>query len=68
MNTPIKTQTLEDIRIAGINILRQHLGIIGMIRFLQYQDRGHGDYSKERYEWLGEKTVRDIASEIKKNK
>lgn len=68
MNTPIKTQTLEDIRIAGINILRQHLGIVGMIRFLQYQDRGHGDYSKERHEWLGEKTVRDIASEIKKNK
>jgi hypothetical protein len=27
----------------------QKLGVVGMIRFLQYYDKGHGDYSRERH-------------------
>ncbi len=68
METTMKNQTLEEIRAAGMEVLRQHLGIVGMIRFLQYHERGYGNYSKERHEWLGEKSIKEIADEIKKIK
>ncbi len=62
MNTP----TLREIRIAGIEVLAQQLGVVGMIRFLQYEDKGHGDYSKERHRWLGDPDLQQIANEIEK--
>ncbi len=54
------------------------MGVTGMIRFLQQNETGHGDYTKERHEYLGdpsmEQLVADIQSsdcnkkEVKKNK
>ena len=61
-------QTLEEIRIAGIEALEQQLGVVGMVRFLQYGEKGHGDYSQERHTWLGNPDLETIVDEIKKMK
>ena len=66
MEAKAKNQTLEEIRISGLEALLKHLGIVGMIRFLQYQDKGHGDYSRERHTWLGEPDMETIGGEIEK--
>ncbi|NOZ63056.1 MAG: hypothetical protein GXO74_15505 [Calditrichaeota bacterium] len=66
MEAKAKKQTLQEIRIAGIEALGQNLGVVGMIRFLQYGDKGHGDYSKERHTWLGNPDFKEIANEIEK--
>ncbi len=56
--------TLEQIRWTGIELLGQHLGTIGMVRFLQQSETGWGDYTKERYNWLGDPDLRTLAKEI----
>jgi hypothetical protein len=45
-------RTLEEIRQAGLEALRQRLGRAGMVRFLQQFDRGSGDYARERQSWV----------------
>jgi len=44
--------TAEDIRRQGLEALRKSLGRAGMIRFLQQFERGSGDYSRDRREWV----------------
>ena len=62
MNT--QTMTLEQIRSAGIELLCQHLGAVGMVRFLQHSETGHGNYTEERHQWLENKDVRSLAVDI----
>ncbi len=45
--------------------MTDNLGIVGMIRFLQQIEKGWGDYSKEREEWLGNPSIEEIYEEIK---
>jgi hypothetical protein len=63
-----KNLTLEEIRITGFEALKKHLGVVGMIRFLQYTDKGHGNYSKERHTWLGNPDLKSIVDEIERMK
>jgi hypothetical protein len=44
--------TLEEIRQAGLEALRERLGRAGMIRFLQQFETGQGDYSRDRKKWV----------------
>jgi len=53
-----------DIRRAGVQLLTQNLGAVGMIRFLQQNDVGRGDYTKERSQWLGNSSLSEMASNI----
>jgi hypothetical protein len=53
-----QAMTLEQIREQGLTVLRQHLGIVGMVRFLQQAEMGWGNYTEERYQWLGDQTLR----------
>lgn len=41
MNT--QTMSPEEIRTAGLAALKRELGIVGMVRFLQQFEMGHGD-------------------------
>ncbi len=59
-----QTLTLEEIRLTGIELLGKHLGPVGMVRFLQQSETGWGDYSKERYKWLGNPDLKTLAKEI----
>lgn len=58
--------TMNEIRRTGIQLLTQNLGNVGMVRFLQQNDLGWGDYTKERSQWLGNPSLDEIASDIKK--
>lgn len=37
-----------EIRMAGMQALKDALGPVGMVRFMQQYDLGYGDYTKER--------------------
>ncbi len=58
--------TLEQIRERGIQALREHLGIVGMVRFLQQSETGWGNYTEERYQWLGDPDLKTLAKEIQR--
>jgi hypothetical protein len=57
--------TLEEIRLAGLRALYRDLGAVGLVRFLQQFETGHGDYTAERHAWLDQDTVQDIVQQIK---
>lgn len=63
-----KNMTLEQIRITGLKALARELGPVGMIRFLQQFETGQGDYSVERYNWLGEIDVKMLSEKIQKSR
>jgi hypothetical protein len=62
MNTQSMTQ--QEIRTTGIQVLGRQLGVIGMIRFLQANETGHGDYTKERERLLGSPSIDQVVGEI----
>jgi hypothetical protein len=59
-----QAMTLEQIREQGLAVLRQHLGIVGMVRFLQHSEMGWGNYTEERYQWLGDPDLEELAKKI----
>jgi hypothetical protein len=65
MNQQAMTQ--EEIRLAGIRILGEHMGPVGLIRFLQQSEIGHGDYTAERIRVLGDPTIADLFLEIEES-
>lgn len=62
MNAQVMTP--NEIRQAGIQVLVQGLGTVGMVRFLQQSEMGWGDYTKERHQWLGNPTLEEIRADI----
>lgn len=58
-------QTLEQIRREGLEALRERLGRVGMIRFLQQFETGSGDYAKERHAWVDATTMDDLTADLK---
>ena len=59
-----QAMTLEQIREQGLAALRQHLGIVGMVRFLQQSEMGWGNYTEERYQWLGDPDLEALGKKI----
>jgi hypothetical protein len=60
----IDVMSLAQVRAVGLEALSKALGPVGLVRFLQQYETGTGDYTRERHEWLGEATVRDLAQEL----
>jgi hypothetical protein len=60
--------TMEEIYTAGLAALKRELGVLGMVRFLQFIDSGRGDYTKDRRQWLKDLTVDDIVAEIERTR
>jgi hypothetical protein len=56
--------TLAEIRQTDIELLTNHLGIEGMMRFFQQTETGAGNYTEERKQWLVASDVRSLANEI----
>jgi hypothetical protein len=52
--------TLDEIHRRGLEALREKLGRAGMIRFLQQFEIGHGDYAKERHDWVDRTTLDEL--------
>lgn len=63
MNTQAM-MTPYEIRRAGLQALTQHLGAVGMVRFLQQTEIGWGDYTKERGTWLNKQSLESIKADI----
>jgi hypothetical protein len=63
-----KTMTMEQIRTAGLRALSAELGAVGLVRFLQQFETGHGDYTLERHEWLDKDTVQDVVQQIRERR
>jgi hypothetical protein len=59
-----QAMTLEEIREQGLAALRHHLGVVGMVRFLQQSEMGWGNYTAERDQWLGEPDLEELAKKI----
>ena len=59
------TMSPAGIRKAGLEAVAKKLGPLGMVRFLQQFETGRGDYTKERDQWLKDRDVREIISEIR---
>ncbi len=63
----MKTQydmSLVELQNKGYQVLKEHLGIVGMLKFIQQFDIGSGDYTKERQELLKNPTIDEIKAEI----
>ncbi len=58
------TLTLEQLRVRGIQVLGEQLGIVGMVRFLQQTETGWGNYTEERHQWLGDPNIKTLAQDI----
>jgi hypothetical protein len=59
----VQQMSLEEIRLQGLEALMRRLGPVGMVRFLQQFETGHGDYTEERRQWLTG-TVQEIARDV----
>jgi hypothetical protein len=64
----VQMMTPQQIRVAGLAALSRELGVVGMIRFMQQFEMGHGDYSKDRHQWLDQYSVNDIAKMVREKK
>lgn len=64
MTTTSSPPSLDEIRRAGLEALHRELGPVGMVRFLQQFQDGSGDYTAERAELLGHRTVAEIVASI----
>jgi hypothetical protein len=62
------TATPAELRRAGIDALVRALGPVGMARFLQQFDPGHGDYTADRDRILGNPTVDGLMDELERRR
>ncbi|MBE9201554.1 MULTISPECIES: hypothetical protein [unclassified Nodularia (in: cyanobacteria)] len=58
-------KTQNEIIKQGYDALINSLGVADTIRFIQYFHPGKADYTKERHQWLDEKTLANVLMEIK---
>jgi hypothetical protein len=57
---------LIEVRRIGLQALKEALGPVGLVRFIQQYENGYGDYTKEKYQ-QPDLTVEEIDT-ILKNK
>ena len=60
----VETMTAEDIRREGMRALKERLGVVGAVRFLQqFNEPGH-DYTADRASWADVLAQDEIVSAI----
>jgi len=50
MNAAVNANNLPEIRKIGLQALKEALGPVGMVRFMQQYENGYGDYTEEKYQ------------------
>lgn len=60
--------TPTELRRKGFQALVDALGVVDAIRFLQQYDPGHGDYTKERHQWLDSLTMNDFFAYVNRQR
>lgn len=61
-------KTLEQIRSEGFEALLKALGPVDTIRFFQQFSTGHGNYSKNRHQWLDNISFEELSNLKSKEK
>lgn len=64
----VTVRELEQIRQDGLKALREKLGPVGMIKFIQLYSDGKGNYTEERRENLKDVTIEDFKKYLEENK
>jgi hypothetical protein len=49
MNATVNLSSLIEIRRTGLEALKEVLGPVGMVKFIQQYENGYGDYTQEKY-------------------
>lgn len=57
-------KTQNEIIEQGYRALVDSLGIVDTIRFIQHFSPGEGNYTKERHQWLQQKSLGDVLGDI----
>lgn len=52
----------------GIKVLEENLGKAATVMFLQQYEKGAGDYTAERHEWLDNETMESFKAGIENKK
>ena len=60
--------TVAEITITAITLLCRQIGPVNTARFLNQFTTGHGNYTEERDEMLGDATVDELVAEIKQKR
>jgi hypothetical protein len=60
--------TLDEIRQAGLEALRERLGPVGAVRFLQQFQTGQGDYAAERQAWVDRTKLQEIRAAARRKR
>ncbi|HTE18773.1 MAG TPA: hypothetical protein VK689_10395 [Armatimonadota bacterium] len=60
-----RSRTLNEVREVGMAALREALGPVDAIRFLQMFDLGSGDYTAERDEILGDPSLDELSRQLR---
>jgi hypothetical protein len=55
-----------EIREAGWEVLKTHLGLVGALKFLLQYEKGEGNYTELRRELFKEDTVESLIDRMKK--
>ena len=50
MAATINVNNLTEVRKMGLQALKEALGTVGMVRFIQQYENGYGDYTEEKYQ------------------
>ena len=50
MTATFNVNNQMEIRKMGLHALKEALGPVGMVRFIQQYENGHGDYTVEKYQ------------------
>ena len=61
----VTTMTPVQIQRTGMEVLVREMGVVGLIRFLQQFDMGHGNYTEDRHEWLDDLTLDEVLALLK---
>ena len=64
----VTVKDLEKIRQDGLKALREKLGPVGMIKFIQMYSDGEGDYTKERRKKLTNLEEEDLKKYLREEK
>jgi len=61
----LKNQDYHEIQQSGLEAIRKGIGVVGLIRFMQQFDKGHGNYVEDRQLWQKDYTVDSLTKAIK---
>jgi hypothetical protein len=67
MNKTLNVNSLIEIRRVGLQALKDALGPVGMVRFMQQYENGYGDYTEEKYQ-KPDLTIEEVDILLKKEK